>query len=108
MSWALKIAEFKKKVEELDYKKHPLDFDTLNGLNSDLRKHLQPIDLLWTSCIRLKAINQKQAILRRATPEYKQERFLIAKQETLELIANIELILNQLTEGQYNPDLKSD
>jgi hypothetical protein len=104
MYWAEKIAEFKKKVEELEFRNNRLDFDSLSGLNSDLRKHLQPIDHLWTASVRLKGINQKQSIYKDASPEYKKQRFLIAKQETLELIGNIELILHKLTEGQYDPD----
>lgn len=104
MYWAEKIAEFKKKVEELEFKNDRLDFDTLSGLNLDLRKHLQPIDSLSHSTIRLKGINDKERIFRNSSTDYKKQRFLIAKQETLEVIANIELILHTITEGQYDPD----
>jgi hypothetical protein len=103
MYWADKIADFKKQTEKLDFKTNRLDYDTLRGINTDLRKHLQPIDSLCTSCLRLKGLNERQGMFRNASLEYKEQRFLIAKQETLELIANIELILHQLTAGQYTP-----
>lgn len=104
MYWAEKIAELKRQTEALDFKKSKLEYDTLMGVNIDLRKHLHPIESLYTASLRLKALNQKQIIFSTSSIEYKEQRFLIAKQETLELIANIELILHKLTEGQYKPD----
>lgn len=104
MYWAEKIAKLKKQVEELEFNNNRINYDSLIGYNNELRKHLQPLERIHGLSCRLKGLNQKQIIFSTASWEYKQQRFQIAKQETLEMIANVELILYQLTDGQYNPD----
>jgi len=103
MSWIEKLEEYKKKASELEYEKSNLSYQSIKGINTELVKHLWPVARVHGYVIRLK--NHGTDILNpdTLTEEYKRYKFEVTKQETLEIIAEIELLLHKLTEGNYHP-----
>lgn len=103
MNWIEKLEEYKKQVNELEYEKSNLSYQSIKGINTELVKHLWPVARVHSYVIRLKNHGTERLNPHTLTDEYKRYKFEVTKQETLEIIAEVELLLHKLTEGNYHP-----